>query len=693
MQNNTFDAVVLGAGSGGLTTAVGLSKVGQKVLLVEREHMGGECTNTGCVPSKALLHHAKGYFHATKIAGMTPKTETYRQEAFTYVRNKIEEILAEETPEHFQKQGITVVMGEAEFTGPESIKVGTEEYTFKKAVIATGSSPRPLDIPGLEEKMILTNQNIFDLTKIPARTLIIGGGPIGMEMGQALAMLGSQVTIIENGPRFAKLEDEAISPIINRKFEQLGIKIYTNANVTKIENYLAEVKVKDGDGAEVMMPKIAFDKVLIAIGRVPNLPNGLALAQIKCETYGITVNKNWQTANKNIYALGDVSARMKFTHVADDTARQVVGRIASKGFFSVKTKEIPKVTYTEPEIAQVGLSYKEALEEYGIGRIMRIEVPYSENDRAKTDAATEGLLVITAKRLSGKILGANIIGENAGDLIGTITVTMQHNISLYKLRSTIFAYPTLSLLIRKAGDKFFGQQIADLKTDIKNLLKRNIPKLVAVFFWLSLIIGFNYYRVSNDLSYQDILMEMLTFFTSTAYGPLIYMVLYALRPLILFPATILTALSGALFGFWWGVLYTLIGENLSANFAYWIGRYFGNDFKLEKTAIGKWVEALRKKPFESVLFMRLFYVPFDLTNYGSGILKIKWSSYFTATLIGIVPGLTTFVALGAAVDLDKFRTDGITFDAFNPAFLALSVGIFVVSIMISNYLKKKKEVK
>ena len=167
--------------------------------------------------------------------------------------------------------------------------------------------------------------------------------------------------------------------------------------------------------------------------------------------------------------------------------------------------------------------------------------------------------------------------------------------------------------------------------------------------------------------------------------------LYAIRPLILFPATIMTALSGALFGFWWGVLYTIIGENLSANFAYSIGRFFGNSLKLGNSLISRWAKALRKKPFESVLFMRLFYIPFDLTNYGSGILKIKWSAYFTATLIGIMPGLTTFVALGAAIDLEMFRKEGITFDALDPKYLTLSVVVFVSSIILSRYLKKRSK--
>jgi len=185
-------------------------------------------------------------------------------------------------------------------------------------------------------------------------------------------------------------------------------------------------------------------------------------------------------------------------------------------------------------------------------------------------------------------------------------------------------------------------------------------------------------------------VDLLTFFTDTIYGPLAYMILYAIRPLIFFPATLLTALSGALFGFWWGILYTVIGENASANFAYWIGRFFGKDLRLEDSFIGNWVTALCKRPFEAVLFMRLFYVPFDLTNYGSGILRVKWIPYFLATVIGIMPGLTTFVALGAALDIEEFQENGLSFDVFDPAFLILSVVIFITSVVGSKFLRRWK---
>jgi len=691
--DNNYDAIVIGAGSGGLTSAVGLTKIGKRVLLVEREHMGGECTNTGCVPSKALLHHAKAHWTATKVAGTTTQSETYRQEAFASVRNTINEILAEETPERFKDIGIDVVMGEAVFNGKCSIKVGEETYNYKKAIVSTGSAPRMIDIPNLNPDLILTNQNIFELESIPEQILIIGGGPIGMEMGQALAMLGSRVTIVDNGTRFAHLEDEKISPIIEKRFRDLGINIILNASMKSADGNTAEIEIKengDGDEGEVRAEHIHFDKVLIAIGRVPNLPQGLESAGIKSSQYGITVDKNWQTTNRDVYALGDVSARMKFTHVADDTARQVVTRIASKGLLSVKEKSIPKVTYVSPEIAQVGISWEEAKKQYREDMIMRVEVPQSRNDRAITDEETDGILIVIVKRISGRVLGAHLAGPRAGEIISIFTLAIDEKISLWKLRSLIYSYPTYSLIVKKAGDVFFAQQIGSLKEDILCIFKRNLTKIIALLFWATIIYAFQHYKISNDLSYKDVAFSMLHFFTSTAWGPVLYMGLYAIRPVILFPATIMTALSGALFGFWWGVLYTIIGENMSANFAYSIGRFFGKGIKLENSIIGGWVEALRKKPFESVLFMRLFYFPFDLTNYGSGILKIKWSAYFTATLIGIMPGLTTFVALGASIKLEEFQETGLTFDAFDPKFLALSVVIFISSILLSKYLKKHK---
>jgi pyruvate/2-oxoglutarate dehydrogenase complex dihydrolipoamide dehydrogenase (E3) component/uncharacterized membrane protein YdjX (TVP38/TMEM64 family) len=683
-----YDVVVIGAGSGGLTAAVGFAKVGKQVLLIEREHIGGECTNTGCIPSKALLHHAKAYHQAIKIAGQNNATKKYQESAFTYVREKISEILAEENPEAFEKIGITIVMGEAEFAAPCSLRVNGTTYSYKIAVIATGSSPRLMNIPGLDPHQVLTNQNLFNLETIPARTLIIGAGPIGLEMGQALAMLGSEVTIATIDDEFAKIEDYAIRPILLQQFESLGIKIECSAFIEKVEKGVATFDRKTDDSTTEKF-NVPFNKILIAIGRVPNIPKGLDAAGIKADNRCILVDSQYRTSNKYIYAIGDVSQKLKFTHTADDIARQVVTRVLSRGLLRVtRRKPVPKVTYTLPEVAQVGLSWSEAVTKHGEDRLMRIEIPLSTSDRAKTEGDTSGLLVVIAKRLSGTVLGAHIIGPAAGETISLFTLAIDRKVSLWRLRSLIYAYPTYSLIIKKAGDQFFARQINELKSDLKKAFQHQAPKLVALIFWVALIYSFQHYRIENELSYSDVLLSLISFFTSTLWGPVIYMALYAVRPLILFPATLLTALSGTLFGFWWGVIYTIIGENASANFAYWIGRFFGKDMRLEDSIIGNWVEALRTRPFGTVLFMRLFYMPFDLTNYGSGILKIKWSSYFTATLIGIMPGLTTFVALGAALDLEEFSANGLSFDAFDPRFIALSVAIFILSLTISKSLKR-----
>ena len=689
-EEKLYDVVVLGAGSGGLTAAVGFVKAGKRVLLVEREHLGGECTNNGCVPSKALLHHAKSYYEATGVAGDSATGRQYRDRAFEYVREKVAEFREEESSANFEALGIEVVMGEAEFIAPCVIQVGKQKYKYKRAVIATGSSPRLLDIPGVEKKDILTNQNIFDLASLPERVLIIGGGPIGMEMGQALAMLGTKVTIATVDELFAGREDRSVAQIVEKQFAKLGIQFLKNAHIERVENRQAILQIKHGDNV-AKSERVAYDKLLLAIGRTPNLPKGLKSAHIIHDAKSIQTDGQYRTSNKHVYAIGDVTEKNKFTHTASDAGRQVVGHVLSYGWLRVNRKKaVPKVTYTNPEIAQVGLSYDEAASKYQPGEIVKIKVPYEDIDRAQTDSATNGVLVVIARRLNGTILGASLAGARAGELISIFTLAIDKKISLWSLRSLIYAYPTYSSIIQKAGDQFLQKQLKTWKSDLWFLVKKHLPKLVALIFWGALIYSFQHYRITNGLSYSDMLLSLYEFFTMSMWGPIIYIVLYTIRPLILFPATLLTALSGALFGFWWGIAYTIIGENLSANFAYWIGRFFGQGLRLEDSFLGNSITWLRNRPFEAVLFMRLFYVPFDLANYGSGVLKVGWPSYALATFIGIIPGLTTFVALGAAIDVMELRMDGLTFDAFDPKYIALSVAIFVTSIVLVRFLKRWK---
>ncbi len=670
-----YDVVVIGAGSGGLTAAVGFFKVGKKVLLVEREHMGGECTNTGCVPSKALLHAAK--------KGMSGS------DAFSYVRNVVDSILAEETPETFQNLGIDVVMGEATFASKHSITVLDTTYTFKTAVIATGSSPRMVEIDGLSEDYILTNQNIFNLQDVPEKLLIIGGGPIGMEMAQAFTMLGSQVTIAEQGEQFARLEDKAIQPIIRQTFEGLGITIHTGAAIKKVEGNVAHFDQMRSEQTEHSFT-VEFDKVLIAIGRVPNIPAGLESAGIESSQYGVTVNSQFQTNNKRVYAVGDVAQRLKFTHMANDIARQVVTRVTSKGFLKINTnKSVPKVTYTTPEIAQVGLHFHDAIDQYGADRIMRIEVPFAHNDRAKTDDATNGVLVVIAKRISGKVLGAHIAGPAAGEILNVFTLAIDQNISLLKLQKTIFAYPTYSLIVKKAADQFVGRQISDLKVDLKKALKRQSPKIIAAAIWVGTLFALNQYQITTGLTNTETSVRLFEFITMTIWGPLVYIALYAIRPVTFFPATALTILSGVFFGLIWGTVLTVIAATLAAGVAYAVGRFFGKGLKLENSALGNWVTALRENTFTSMLTMRLIFLPFDLVSYAAGILRVPFVPFTIATFFGIILGTATFVSIGASLDLEQFIQNGFSFSILQTEFLILATFIFIASLGVSKLFNKK----
>jgi pyruvate/2-oxoglutarate dehydrogenase complex dihydrolipoamide dehydrogenase (E3) component/uncharacterized membrane protein YdjX (TVP38/TMEM64 family) len=683
MKTN-YDVVVIGAGSGGLTAAVGLSKVGKSVLLVEREHLGGECTNSGCVPSKALLHHAKTYHAAVTIAGTNGNTENYRREALAYVRNTIADVMAHETPEHFKALGIDVVMGEAIFTSPSSITVGEQRYTFTRAIIATGSSPRILEISGLDTTKILTNQNLFTLNAIPARTLIVGAGPIGMEMGQALAMLGSNVTILDNGPTFAKLEDSAIQLIIKKSFTDLGITIVPEATLTRVEQNTAFVTQQSTD-TELVIP---FDNVLMAIGRVPNLPAGLEQAKISATELGITVNHNYKTSNKRVYALGDVADRFKFTHTADAAARGVVTHIVSRGFIGNKHTSIPKVTYTSPEIAQVGLSQDEAEDMYGHQSLFRIEVPFTQNDRAVTDSATEGLLVVIVRRLSGKIVGAHIVGTNAGEILAVFSVAIDNNLSLWKLRRTIYAYPTYALLIKKAGDIFFATQINYLRSDIWSLTKKIAPKLIIALLWLSILYYLSVSKINSGQTYSELALTIFHFITGTMWGPALYILIYTFRPLIFFPASVLTILSGIFFGLW-GFVYTLIGANLSAMVAHGVGQFFSVSPHTLPKVLRNISEPLRRQPFMTILTMHLTFMPFDAVNYAAGIFRAPFLKHAAATLLGTILGTFTFVSIGASLDIEEYMKNGITTDVINGSFLLLSVLIFVVSLLIAKKLSQQ----
>lgn len=671
-----FDGIVIGAGSGGLTTALGLAGLNKKVLLIEKHKMGGDCTNYGCIPSKSLIKYGK---EASIVQKYGYKLDNdLGTKSLKGTRSKVDEVLSHESPELLMSKykTLTVIMGEARFVDKRCISVNNKEYKGKRIVIATGSEPRSIKIDGLNDKYILTNKSVFDLNEIPEKLLIVGGGIIACELGEAFANLGSKVSLIVRGDRLLSKNEPEISDYVFKKLVLKGVEVYFESSIDKVAESEAYI------GSDI----VEFDKVLMAVGRVVDLKSlQLEKAKVEYDKNGITTNDINRTSTRGIYAVGDVSSRNKLTHNADHQGRNVVKDILLP-FYRNKKKALPKVIYMEDEVASVGLSYSKACLKYSKAEIFKISLDFDRVDRALTDE-TSGKLIIIAKGLTGKILGASIVGPHAGEMIATIGVAMDNKINLHKLSASIYAYPTYSRIFKKAGDDFLRTISTEWKIYFKFWFKSKGPKIIFGLFWISLIVAFFQYKSVFEKTNLEIAKDFFSYFKEPDFRvALIYIAIYTLRPLILFPATLLTVLAGALFGPIYGSIYTIIGANLSANVAYSMGRFLGADFVNEDSSgiINKWKNKLKEKSFETVLIMRLIYLPFDPVNYGCGILKVKWAQYTLATFIGTIAGSITFVVFGSSINFTEFDASEISLD---PKLLIASVVLFLTSLVIAKLVR------
>lgn len=682
MIKNKFHTIVIGAGSGGLTTSLGLASAGKKVLLIEKGFMGGDCTNFGCVPSKRLISIGKKVSNMKDNGGSN--FDKLIDTALLKTQEIVEHIREEESPAALMKKykNLTVVRGLASFEDKHHIVVenngSKDTYCAKNIVIATGSEPRTIKIDGSKDEDLLTNKSIFNVKDIPKNLIIVGGGVIACELGQAFSNLGANVTLVVRGDRLLKNSEQEVSDMVFEDLKDKGINVIFESSIDHVKGEVAFVGSKE----------IKFDKILIAAGRVVDTTElKLENAGVEFNKRGVVTDNNNRTNIKNIYAVGDVSSAFKLTHNADNQGRDVVKKLLIP-FSSAKKKAMPRVVFMEKEVAEVGLNHKQAIEKYNETEIVKIVMPLELTDRAKTDSEN-GVMVVIAKALTGKILGASIYGPHAGEMISTFTVAIDNKISIWKLSNSIYAYPTYGRIFKKLGDQFLRWTLMNWKGEIKHLLKSRGPKILGLIFWISIFVGFSKYKAANELSNLDLAKNLYNFITGTTYGPLLYIIVYALRPIIFFPATLLTLLSGALFGFWQGVLFTVFGENMSANFAYFLGRVFGKDI-LPEDGVGilnKWQEKVQKRGFESVLIMRFIYLPFDAVNYGCGILRVKWKEYFLATLIGIMPGLMAFVGFGASIqNIDSFDPSQFSLDTKQ---LMIAFGIFVASLILAKFVRKK----
>ena len=450
-----YHLVVIGAGTAGLVAAAGAAGLGAKVALVERDLMGGDCLNFGCVPSKALLSAAKMATLVRHAAEFGADIDGPIRVDFPRVMQRMRRLRAAISPhdsaQRFQSLGIDVFFGQARLTSPDCVDVEGLPLRFRRAVIATGSRPRIPAIPGLTPEHILTSDNLFSLTELPRRLVVVGGGPIGMEMAQAFAAFGSEVTLVEAGPRLLPNSDpDAVSLVTRVLTEQHGLQILLNAEIRQFSVYGTEKQLTVNQGSQQRV--LACDAVLIATGRTPNIETLQAEQAGVCTDAqrGIEVNDFLQTTNPRIYASGDVCTARRFTHAADFMSRIVIQNALFCGRARVSRLRIPSCTYTSPELAHVGLSSEEAARA-GIA-ITTITQPLAGNDRALLDGQQDGFVRMHLQQGTDRILGATIVGAHAGDMISEVSVAMAGGLRAGRLASVIHPYPTQADAIRRLGD-------------------------------------------------------------------------------------------------------------------------------------------------------------------------------------------------------------------------------------------------
>jgi pyruvate/2-oxoglutarate dehydrogenase complex dihydrolipoamide dehydrogenase (E3) component len=447
-----YHLVVLGGGTGGLVTAAIGAALGARVALVERHLMGGDCLNVGCVPSKAVIRAGRAWRSAHEASSRFGGPEVTGTGDFAAVMERMRRIRAEMSPvdsaARFRDLGVDVFLGKGRFVGPDALEVGTTRLHFRRAVIATGGRAAIPAIPGMEEAGCLTNETVFSLTSLPERLVVLGGGPIGCELAQAFARLGSRVTLLEQAERILVREDAAAAAVVAESLSRDGVRIISGAHVVQVERRDGERKVRYTCAERT--ESVTGDEILIATGRSPNIQDlGLDAAGVRFGPEGLDVDDRLRTSNPRIYAVGDVVSKYQFTHAADAQARMVVQNALFFGRGKASELVIPRTTYTSPELAQVGITAEEA-ERRG-SDVETITIPMEEVDRARLDGE-EGFLRVHLRKGSDQILGATLVAERAGDLITQITMPMTAGIGLATLGKTIFPYPTQAEVIRKAAD-------------------------------------------------------------------------------------------------------------------------------------------------------------------------------------------------------------------------------------------------
>jgi len=454
-----YHVVVIGAGTAGLVTAIASAGLGARVALIERRLMGGDCLNFGCVPSKGVIAAARRWRAGRADPGFGapgPDRAGDFGAAMERMRRIRAAISRDDAAARFRDAGVDVYLGEGRFLSDRAVSVtgaaGDRELRFRRAVIATGARPQAPPIPGLDRTDYLTNETVFSLTERPERLAVIGAGPIGCELSQSFARLGSRVTTFDLLPGILPREDPDAAAVVERSQRRDGVEFALGVRIEEVSSSAAGVRLvyrgSDGERRET-----ASDELLVAVGRAPNVENlGLEEVGVRCDAAGVVVDAKLRTTNPRIYAAGDVTPAPKFTHLADAHAGVVVQNALFFPSARADRLVVPRCTYTSPEVAHVGLDRQEA-EQRGVD-IDVIDVQLEENHRALLDGEEDGFLRVLLQRGSDRVLGATVVASRAGDLMAPLTLAVTHRLGLSKFTSTILPYPTQAEVLKRAANQW-----------------------------------------------------------------------------------------------------------------------------------------------------------------------------------------------------------------------------------------------
>ena len=458
-----FDMVVIGGGAAGLTAAGISASMGARTALVEEHMLGGDCTWTGCVPSKALLKAAR-IAHEIRTAGRYGINASEPQFDFSRVIGRVHEIQAAvyeeaDAPPVYQKMGIQVIEGKAQFISPKRIEVlgpggGRRQFTSRFFVIATGGRPVVPPIQGLSAAPYVTSETIFTISMLPARLIVIGAGPIGIEMSQAFRRFGSDVTVLDTERHILRRDDMELSELLREHLASEGVRFRLGSAAEKVEYDGTTIRVMFRAVSTAPPETVEGDALLLATGRRPNT-DGMSLeaAGVQADRAGITVDRHCRTSADNIFACGDVTGTYQFTHMSEHMAKVAVTTALLRIKASVDISNVPWCTYTDPELAHVGASeveLKRRKRRYAVYRF-----PFSKIDRAVTDGETTGMVKVLARKFDGRIYGASILGAHAGEMIAEFALAMRNKVTLRNMADTIHPYPTYGLGNRRAADQWY----------------------------------------------------------------------------------------------------------------------------------------------------------------------------------------------------------------------------------------------